>query len=494
MKCIGVWACRTVAMLLLWVSTAFAHDVYLPVIVDTDAAADDIRAMAMLLNSGGVDIRLIVTSDGVLAPETGELFCRKLLACMNRPDIPVAAGSPLGAPGPEFRKLNEMLAWPACGSNVKASIDSGRNAADAVISAIISAENEVLYLCLGPMTNLAEAIRRDPSIVSKLYRVVYLGSFPDSGDPGWNTQRDPLSARAVYEAGAPVYGLGISEDRYVPLKAVFDDVRDIDSGAAGLVVQTHGTSEIDKRIISRHMKIWDEMAVLYINLITGFDFAPVAGYPKAMQLTAFDRDAIQNAYVRLLGNPADFHLDARQSVVLKEFPADVKWMREDVAPEVEEIIRRHGEEEWKAALLTNELHRHLGIYSLVGAKMGIRAREILEAPFDALTVESFASLKPPLSCMNDGLQVATGASLGRGAITVSQEDPPRPSARFTNGAMVLELTLKKEFITRIQADIKAAVDQFGGLSPEYFAHIRTLSIRYWKEFDRLKLFEERFVR
>jgi pyrimidine-specific ribonucleoside hydrolase len=494
MRKIGGWTVRIVILIILWASTTVAHDVYLPVIVDTDAAADDMRAMAMLLNSGGGDIRLIVTSDGVLSPETGKLFCGKLLACMNRPDIPVVAGTQLSAPPPEFRKLNEMLAWPACGSDGKDAGDSDRNAVDAILSAINSSENDVLYLCLGPMTNLAEAIRRDPSIVSKLYRVVYLGSFPGGETPGWNTRRDPVSAKTVYAAGAPVYGLGMPEGGYVPLKAVFDDVGDVDSRAAGLLLQLHDVPEIERRITNRHMKIWDEMVVIYVNLITGFDFVPVAAYPKAMQLTTFDRDAMKSAYIRLLGNPADFHLDARKSVVLKAFPADPRSMREDVAPEVAEIIRRHGEEEWKACLLTNELHRHLGIYSLVGAKMGIRAREILEAPFDVLTVLSFASLKPPLSCLNDGLQVSTGASLGRGTIAVSQDGPSKPSARFTNGAIVLELTLKKEFVAQIQADIKAAIERFGGLSPDYFAHIRKLSIQYWKEFDRSELFEERYIR
>jgi hypothetical protein len=81
-------------------------------------------------------------------------------------------------------------------------------------------------------------------------------------------------------------------------------------------------------------------------------------------------------------------MDARTSVVLSSFPSDPRMMREDVSPIVREIIARHGEEEWKACLLTNERHRHPGIYSLVGAKMGIRAREILDAPFDTLSVIS----------------------------------------------------------------------------------------------------------
>lgn len=161
--------------------------------------------------------------------------------------------------------------------------------------------------------------------------------------------------------------------------------------------------------------------------------------------------------------------------------------KEDVAPHVADIIAAHGYEEWKACLLTNELHRHLGIYSLVGAKMGIYARELLEAPFDALEVVSYAGSKPPLSCVNDGLQVSTGASLGRGAIRV--EEDARPAALFIYRDRALTLTLKPEYMNRIKTDIAAAIERFGAVNPAYFDHVRELSIRYWKEMDRTTLFD-----
>jgi len=158
--------------------------------------------------------------------------------------------------------------------------------------------------------------------------------------------------------------------------------------------------------------------------------------------------------------------------------------------EVEEIIARHGLEEWKACLLTNEFHRHLGIYSLIGAKMGTRARELLQAPFDTLEVISLAGNKPPLSCLNDGLQVSTGASLGRGMITISEnEKQPQPGAMFTFQKHKLTLKLKKKIVDQVKSDIQAAVNKFGGLNQAYFAHVRQLSIEYWLKLDRKEIFE-----
>ena len=49
----------------------------------------------------------------------------------------------------------------------------------------------------------------------------------------------------------------------------------------------------------------------------------------------------------------------RKPVCLKEYPTDPGLFNENVRPYVSKIIERHGLEEWKAVLLTNELHRHL---------------------------------------------------------------------------------------------------------------------------------------
>ena len=138
-------------------------------------------------------------------------------------------------------------------------------------------------------------------------------------------------------------------------------------------------------------------------------------------------------------------------------------------------------------MLTNELHRHLGIYSIIGAKMGIRAREILEAPLNSLKVVSFAGNKPPLSCLNDGIQVSTGASLGRGTIKIAGSNF-LPAAKFVYQDQRLILRVKEEILQKIKEDIQEAIKKYGNLSPEYFAHIRRLSIKYWYDLDRTKIF------
>jgi pyrimidine-specific ribonucleoside hydrolase len=177
-------------------------------------------------------------------------------------------------------------------------------------------------------------------------------------------------------------------------------------------------------------------------------------------------------------------------VIMADFPTNATQLLPDVRESAAQIISRYGVEEWKAAVLTSELHRHLGTYSIVGAKMGLRARERLNVALDELQVESRAGLKPPLSCVNDGLQVATGASLGRGTIRVATNEAPACEAVFRYGEGRLRLRLKPEFVKQIAADMAELEQRHGGTTPEYFQAVRGVSLKHWLNFDRTTMFDE----
>jgi len=183
----------------------------------------------------------------------------------------------------------------------------------------------------------------------------------------------------------------------------------------------------------------------------------------------------------------------RALTILEAFPDQPDAVRDDVRAWLPQIRARHGEEEWKAAVLTHEFHHHLGIWSLVGAKMGVRAREVLGADVDDVRVESRAGTEPPLSCLNDGLQAGSGATLGRGSFALAAGAPPRPAARFRAGDRAVELALDPEVGARIRRDVAALAAEHGDLTPAYFSAVRELSLRYWAELDRDQIFQVREV-
>ncbi len=128
-------------------------------------------------------------------------------------------------------------------------------------------------------------------------------------------------------------------------------------------------------------------------------------------------------------------------------------------------------------------------YSIVGAKMGIKARELFGVGADLLEVTSYAGTKPPYSCLNDGIQVSTGATLGMGTIHLSKHSKTKPSAIFSFKGRSIRISLKKEYLEQVDADIKEGIMKFGLMDDGYWKLIRHNALKYWVEWDRNKIFD-----
>ena len=178
-----------------------------------------------------------------------------------------------------------------------------------------------------------------------------------------------------------------------------------------------------------------------------------------------------------------------QNHIFKHRPIDPTLYVADIAAIAIPAIHRHGEQEWHYATLACQLHGHVGIYSLLGVKMGLYARKQLNADLASMHIISHAGSTPPMSCLNDGLQVATGSTLGHGLIEVSHDSSPHTEAEFSLQGKHLHLCLKPSYDDIIQSEVAIAQARYGE-SAEYWHQIRQLAIKYWLEWDRDKIFEQ----
>ena len=122
---------------------------------------------------------------------------------------------------------------------------------------------------------------------------------------------------------------------------------------------------------------------------------------------------------------------------------------------LDSAIMRYGIDEWKACVMKDEFHGHLGVFSIVGAKMGIYAREYFGIGTDLLEINTYAGSKEPLSCMNDGLQVSTGATLGQGSIHLINDTIAKPQAVFTYQNRSIMIKLKSSYLK----ELKSVIDE-----------------------------------
>ena len=87
-------------------------------------------------------------------------------------------------------------------------------------------------------------------------------------------------------------------------------------------------------------------------------------------------------------------------------------------------------------------HGHLGPYVVLGVRMGLLAKARLgfHGHFDG-KVKAYVGEGPPVSCLADGLQVSTGATLGKGNIEIGPLEGGPPRATFEAGGRTIEIAL-----------------------------------------------------
>ena len=460
----------------------------IPVIVDTDVALDDVRALALLVQSDDIDLIAVVTSDGACTPYRGALNIHRVLHFLGKSDIPVAAGRRLDKPPPPWRPMSETLGWSEFR---KVDTDISDLTAEKLIAQKINeSKSKIVYLCLGPMTNLSDAFQADSLLIERINTVYYSGIPPDIIDHSWNTARDIEAARKVFNINIPIRGVSLHDDNLMIFGAeLYERIRKFNTHVAQMIIQLHSHEKVFQLVEKGHFYCWDEMVVLSFLAPNLFTYQPMDGSPNVQISTGCQTDNIRYQYLSLLSGDLSVKRGHREAVVLEQYPTLSNQLREDIRPLKSEIIEKHGLAEWNAALITSELHRHLGVYSIIGVKMGIRAREILDAGVDELQVISHAGTEPPLSCMTDGLQVATGASLGHGTISV-YPDTSIPEALFIKESKKLTLRLNDDVLEQIKADFQNTIEQYGMLTPEYWEAIRKLALQYWLELDRRGIFHE----
>jgi inosine-uridine nucleoside N-ribohydrolase len=209
------------------------------VVVDTDMDFDDTAALAYLAEAdklGLIDLRAVtVEVSGVAFAGNGLSHARCLLDRLGLPQVPVSDGDLTRANNfPNFARvildgIVESGVRVAPGTACPASSTEG-HAADLLASAIHSAPSEVTLVTLGPLTNVAEVLERDPAVASKIGRVFIEGgtldwtNIPTSGldTHDYNLWVDAPAVQTVLDTlSARIFMTGTDATKAVPLTEAF---------------------------------------------------------------------------------------------------------------------------------------------------------------------------------------------------------------------------------------------------------------------------------
>ena len=189
-------------------------------ILDTDIGGDidDAWALGLAMQSPALELVGVTITDGN-TPARAKVAC-KLLHAGGRDDVPVAVG----------RKTHDHVEFQfAWAEDFAAKVPVTQPAADFIIETVRKQPGEITLVAVGPLQNVADALRKDPAIAKLFKRVVLMsGSIAASAwssthIPEWNVVSSTADAQVVYAAGLPLTTVPLDSTTYVTLK---DDERD----------------------------------------------------------------------------------------------------------------------------------------------------------------------------------------------------------------------------------------------------------------------------
>lgn len=199
---ICTWGAILVILGLATASPAFAAAK--PVILDTDICddIDDTWALSVLLKSPELDCKLVVTAVG--DTQAKAKVVAKFLEQAGRSDIAVGVGIKQGN-GPhrqmDWVKDYDLASYPG---------KVHKDGVQALIDTIMSSPTRVTLIALGPLPNVAEALKREPRIAEKadfvgMHGSVFLGyGGKSTPDAEYNIVKDVEAAKKVFTAPWPM--------------------------------------------------------------------------------------------------------------------------------------------------------------------------------------------------------------------------------------------------------------------------------------------------
>jgi purine nucleosidase len=216
------------------------------ILIDTDPGIDDSLAILLALASPELSLEGISVVHGNCSLEQATTNGLSILELVHAEHIPLAKGCELplvqpsllapethGNTGLGYAKLPEPRTKP-----------TSAHGSDFLIEKIMSNPGELTLVAIGPLTNVALAIRKEPRMVGALKELVIMGgAIRYEGNTTalaeFNTYVDPHAAHIVYHAGIPT--------TLVPLDVTYqcvltsDDVarlQKIDSPIPGFIKDT----------------------------------------------------------------------------------------------------------------------------------------------------------------------------------------------------------------------------------------------------------------
>jgi purine nucleosidase len=228
------------------------------VILDTDIGTDidDAWALGFAMTSPEFELVAVTVTDGNTAARA-RVAC-KLLHTAGRGGVPVAVGRPTAPPD----GIDYQLTWAEDFTDTR---PVPQPAAQLIVDTVRRFPNAVTLMGVGPLQNIADALRLEPRLPTLVKRVVLMSgsigasAYGPAPMPEWNVVRATADAQLVYAAGFPLTTVPLDATSWVRLK---DEERErLRARATPLTRSLEALYRLWLADSSRRMTLHDQLAV-----------------------------------------------------------------------------------------------------------------------------------------------------------------------------------------------------------------------------------------
>jgi purine nucleosidase len=219
-------------------------------LIDTDVASDDAVALVMALRSPQAAVLAItIVAGNVRVEQAGRNALYTAELCGSPVPVFLGAEKPLNRPHVGADWFHGRDGLGDHGYPLARRSPEKENAVDAIIRTVESHPG-LEIVTLGPLTNIALALRKNPSIASKISRCVIMGGAPcceGNVTPAaeYNIWCDPEAAEIVVRSGMPIEMVGwhLSRDGAVLSAADIQHVLSLGTPVARFAIECNSCAQ-----------------------------------------------------------------------------------------------------------------------------------------------------------------------------------------------------------------------------------------------------------
>lgn len=176
------------------------------VLIDCDPGIEDAVALCLALFDKRLDVVAVTATEGIASADQSTRNVQAIVDTLDPPKYPrMGKALPLeSAPPTNTRHFHGADGLGNAGLDI--SRLQHEHTSDKVICDVVRAEPEdITIICLGPLTNIARAIKRDPELGTMVGQLMIMGGSMngignETAAAEFNIYYDPESARAVFDS------------------------------------------------------------------------------------------------------------------------------------------------------------------------------------------------------------------------------------------------------------------------------------------------------